>query len=339
MNASVEPTAIALPAPGSAKSSYFLFSEDLGNEDIWPFVGRILAAAGQPVGDNVAADLSSEGYAFGPIRNVTQVPIEFDDLGRMTFIFVRDPRDAIAARWISHEPKDIVQFVRIQSIAALVQRYRQIANFCRQRRHVRIVRLEDVRWGWHRLAYELVEALNLDLPLDAAYEIAKDTDIVGPAAGNKLPGMLRRPCPGHPGGDFGRHTGVLRLRSSAGALPDLREEHRRIPARRVRAAFGRQGGACHRGEPGPPSRGARVRFRAAGARGAPHSALQTVGTRSGAVFASEAQGVVRGVGAGAALFHRCRRRLSCRRGPACHRREDLGGLRLLVHVRERPAQR
>jgi len=199
---------IALPPPGPAKSSYFFFLQGVADQTVWSFVARILGAARQPkcnytkiLSENAFKDqdltdrsaqnlLGLEGYAFGPIRNIARIPIEFDEWGRTTFVFVRDPRDVVAELWSRHELRDIGKFIRGPVAANLIQRYRQLANFCRQRRHVKVVRLEDITFGWHKLAYELVEKLSLDLPLNTAYEIAKSVDVIALAP----PGPSYREC-------------------------------------------------------------------------------------------------------------------------------------------------
>jgi hypothetical protein len=199
---------IPLAPPGSAKSSYFFFLQGATDQAVWPFVGRVLAAARQPtcnymkfvrekdfadedISDRSARDLLGlEGYAFGPIRNIARIPVEFDDWGRTIFAFIRDPRDVAADLFGRQELRDTGRFVRGPTVANLIQRYRGLADFRRQRRRVKVVRLEDITFGWHRLAYELVGTLGLDLPLKTAYEIASSVDAIAVAP----PGSSYREC-------------------------------------------------------------------------------------------------------------------------------------------------
>ena len=197
-----------LPPPSSRKSSYFFFLQGVSDTKIWSFLARLLAAAEQPTcnymktlrengfQDSDLTDasgqalLSLEGYAFGPIRNISRIPIESDDRGRTTFVFVRDPRDVVAEIWSRQELRDIGRFIRGPIVGNLIQRYRRLADFCRQRRHVTVIRVEDITFGWHKLAHQLIEALNLDLPPDTAYEIAKSEDILATTS----PGPDFREC-------------------------------------------------------------------------------------------------------------------------------------------------
>jgi hypothetical protein len=200
---------IPIPRSGSAKSSYFFFLQGASDKAVWPFLTRIFAEARQPtcnyrkllrqknledkdISDRSARDLLSlEGYAFGPIRNIARIPVEFDDLGRTTFVFVRDPRDVVGELWGRQElQQDIGRFVRGATVANLIQRYRGLADFCRQHQRVKIVSLEDITFGWHRLAYELVGTLGLDLPLKTAYEIARSADVIA----LEPPGPSYRAC-------------------------------------------------------------------------------------------------------------------------------------------------
>lgn len=187
---------LELPPPSRFPSTYFVFMRDGGAQWVWPLVRAVLNTAGQPLCDHQAllrdldcsesdvhiASLNKlfqcEGYAFGIVWNPAALPVELDTLGRKTFLFVRDPREVLAVLRHRFAAGSMPEFLRSRSVADFAAHCRQLADFCRARRHVTIVRLEDLTRGWTRLVDELREALTLSLSPDAAVRIARSVACV-----------------------------------------------------------------------------------------------------------------------------------------------------------------
>jgi hypothetical protein len=152
----------------------------------WPFVAKILHIGGQPVCDYVGTLrenqlkeqdvtraslhqlLRREGYAFGIVWNPTSLSVELDEMGRKTYLFVRDPREVVSELQARSNATPTSEFVRAPQVAAFSIQCRRLAEFCRDRRQVQIIRIEDLTSGWTRLVSNIVETLGLNTPPDAA---------------------------------------------------------------------------------------------------------------------------------------------------------------------------
>jgi len=191
-----EEITIELEPPGNLPSSYFAFTKEAGNLSVWPFVMRLLSAGRQPIcnlsGDLYRRGLKShdveraslshllqrEGYAFGVVWDASILDIQLDRAGLRTFLFVRDPRDVIAR---AHAPSlsiPIADFLASPAALEILNGYGPWVEFLRPRRHVTIVRYEDLFFGWSRLAAELTHALQLPVPLEMACQMAASTAIM-----------------------------------------------------------------------------------------------------------------------------------------------------------------
>jgi hypothetical protein len=185
---------IELPLPGRVPSSYFVFMPESGRQWIWPLVRSILYTAGQPVCDflevlrrnqleeqditrsSLSHLLHSEGYAFNVAWNPASLPIELDEGGRTTFLFVRDPRESVADLQARSDTGPVSELIRSSAVGNLSRRYRRLADFCRARRHVKIVRLEDLADSWTRLVSDILETLGLNVPQEVTLRIVGNID-------------------------------------------------------------------------------------------------------------------------------------------------------------------
>lgn len=188
--------AIELEPPGSSASSYFIFMRHAGHSLIWTFLQKIFAAARLPtcqfhgelkkkgLRPNEVSESSlrnlllMEGYAFGPIWDINTMPVEPDQMGRRTFLFVRDPRESLAETLAESASVSMAEFLRSPAVDDTVSRYRNFIRFCRLRRHAKIVRYEDIAFGWSKLALDLVEVLGLRLSRNSAFAIARSKDVM-----------------------------------------------------------------------------------------------------------------------------------------------------------------
>ena len=183
--------------PADAPSSYFLFPNQPSLQIVWPFVAKILAAAHLPAvqyievlkmlrlkeadvaEESLREMLRREGYAFA-LPNPNVLPIELDRLGRRTFLFVSDPREAAAREYsvqgrAASDPVPFDGFLRSRALGFIATQYSRLTEFCRRRQHVKVIRCEDVVGSWYRLAIELVETLGLRIPPEIVFQISKST--------------------------------------------------------------------------------------------------------------------------------------------------------------------
>jgi hypothetical protein len=182
---------LRLPPPGPARTGYFSFLTNAGVGQLWPFVKAVLSVAGQGVCDvnlelsrhglkqtdvtleSLQGLLDRDGYGFGPIWRRGALPSDFDRAGRPSWIFARDPREAVAEDYGSGSALPAVDFVRSSKVADAVDRYAYFMDFCRARRNVHIFRSEEAVLGWGRLARELAESMDLALSPQHLLELAE----------------------------------------------------------------------------------------------------------------------------------------------------------------------
>ena len=174
-----------------------LFPNQPSLQIVWPFVAKILAAAHLPAvqyievlkmlrlkeadvaEESLREMLRREGYAFA-LPNPNVLPIELDRLGRRTFLFVSDPREAAAREYsvqgrAASDPVPFDGFLRSRALGFIATQYSRLTEFCRRRQHVKVIRCEDVVGSWYRLAIELVETLGLRIPPEIVFQISKST--------------------------------------------------------------------------------------------------------------------------------------------------------------------
>jgi hypothetical protein len=191
---------LEIAPPGTAKSAYVAFLPQSGNEQIWPLIRKIMATARQPivqyagdlrrhgvrepdVADGALRDLlRRDGYVFGPLWDLGRLPLEFDESGRKTFLFVRDPREIIARSCAGQPAVPAAELVRSPLVANLARQCRSFVQYSRARKHVSIVRYEDVSASWYRLVADLADALELEIPEETLFEIARTANLAAPNA-------------------------------------------------------------------------------------------------------------------------------------------------------------
>jgi len=97
-----------------------------------------------------------------------------------TFVFVRDPRASVAELAGGMDVVPIGEWVQSPQVVGLHRECQRLADFCRERRHVKVVRLEDLPGDRTRLASALVEMLGLRISSAAALRVV--ASITGMAA-------------------------------------------------------------------------------------------------------------------------------------------------------------
>jgi hypothetical protein len=191
--------ALEMPPPGPGPTGYFVFMRHASEQSIWPLLNKLLAAAAQPVcrvapqlhkagfrepdvsPDSMRNWLLKDGYAFGNLSHVDSLSIDLDQAGRRTFLFVRDPREIVAELHAESPSAPIPEFLKSPPVKIFLRQCQSFVAFHRAREHVTVIRVEDHKFGWRKLALDLIGAFKLKVEGGTLQRIIGITPLISQA--------------------------------------------------------------------------------------------------------------------------------------------------------------